>query len=370
MVPEDEHEDGGAVKARAFIVAGGAAISAAAIFACSLRDTSYLQAGGGPPGNEGGADNVVPGVDGSTATRTATVVAGNQFAPSLLTQDNENLYWVTSDGNVMAIKKDGSETAPRTMATAGAGVTALGTTDAAELFYTKGAEVFLVPKSGGGGAGTAIASTSPPPRALAVDPTFVFAMAEDETGEIEPGLYRFQHDGGAPTVLRRASESLYMYAIALQGNDVFWDEGDGVFLSLPKNAIADAGPTTYDVMGAGGTIESALYANSFTVDENAFFYSDSSNVRSHARAPISTANTIIPYSAETTSVRAVAVDDRFVYAIETGAAGTLRRNTKDGKGAPELMLDGLSTPNSLAVDGTSVYIALEGPPGAIVKCAK
>ena len=246
--------------------------------------------------------------------------------------------------------------------------TALATAENAALFYTKGTEVFTVPKAGG--ASTSIGTTTPPPRALAIDPAFVFAMAEDENAADEPGLYRFQHDGGAPTVLRRASDSLYMYAIALQGNDVFWDEGEGTFFSLPKDAVADAGPTLYEGKGANESIETALYANGFAVDQNAFFYSDGTNVRTHQRAPSSTANTVISYAADTTSVTAVAIDDQYVYAIETGANGTLRRNTKDAKGAPELMLDGLGTPNSLAVDGTAIYIALEGPPGAIVKTTK
>jgi hypothetical protein len=365
VVPEDARGD--AVRRRTFVAVGGAVVATTTILACSLRDTSYLQAGGGTlPSEGGGADNVVPGVDGGeTPTHTATVVAADQFAPGLLTQDDENIYWLNGDGNVLAIKKDGTESAPRTVVAAGAGVIALAATaGATPLFYTKGAQVFSVPKSGG--VGTPIATTSPPARALAADPSFVFAMAEDEQSDIEPSLVRFQHDGGVPTVLRVASDSLYMYAIALQGNDVFWDEGEGTFFSLPKNAVGDAAaPTPYDVSG-GSSVESALYANAFVVDENAFFYSDGTNVRTHARAP-GTALTAIPY-AESTGVRAVAIDDRFVYAIET--SGTLRRNAKDAKGTPELMLSGLATPNSFAVDGSAVYIAVEGPPGAIVKCSK
>jgi hypothetical protein len=369
VVSEDANGD--ALRRRAFVAAGAAIVATTTIFACSLRDTSYLQAGGGPtlPNEGGGADNVVPVVDGETPTKTATVVAADQFAPSLLTQDDENLYWANSDGNLMAIRKDGSESAPRTVFAAGPGVIALATTPGATaLFYTKGSQVFTVTKSGG--AATPIATTDPPARALAVDPSFVFAMAEDEQSDVEPTLVRFQHDGGVPTVLRVASDSLYMYAIALQGNDVFWDEGEGTFFSLPKTAAADAGPTTYEGPNASGLVESALYANAFAVDETAFFYSDSTNVRTHQRAPTSTPNTAIAYSADTTSVRAVAIDDRWVYGVETGANGTLRRNTKDAKGEPELMLAGLATPNSIAVDANAVYLAVEGPPGAIVKCAK
>ena len=82
------------------------------------------------------------------------------------------------------------------------------------------------------------------------------------------------------------------------------------------------------------------------------------------------ANTVIPYAADTISVTAVAIDGQYAYAIQTGANGTLRRNTKDAKGTPELMLDGLATPNSLAVDANAIYIAVEGPPGAIIKTTK
>lgn len=367
MVPEGE--DGDAVNRRGIAGAGAIVVATGWLAACSLRDTSYLQAGGTTtPPNEAGPDSILPGVDGSTATHTATVIVPNLLAPSLLTQDKDNLYWVTSDGNVMAIKKDGTEASPRTITAAGTGVTALATVDAAELFYTKGTDVFTVPKAGG--AATTIATTTPPPRALAVDPSFVFAMAEDENSADEPGLYRFQHDGGASTVLRRASDSLYMYAIALQGSDVFWDEGEGTFFSLKKDAVADAGPTMYEGKGPNDSIETALYANGFAVDENAFFYSDGTDVRTHQRVPSSTANIVIPYDVDSAGVTGVAIDDKFAYAIESGANGTLRRNTKDAKGTPELMLDGLGTPNSLAVDETAVYIALEGPPGAIVKTNK
>lgn len=362
------------MKRRTIIGTGGLCIATALIAACSLRDTSYLQAGGGtPPLDEGGntPDTIAPGTDGAVGTHTATVVAANQFSPNFLVQDNDSLYWVTSDGNVMALKKDGSEQAPRTVIAAGTGVIALATADGAPLFYTKGDEIFTVAKAGG--AATLIAKTTPPARALAVDSSFVFAMAEDEASDVEPTLNRFQHDGGAPTVLRTASDSLYMYAIALQGNDVFWDEGEGTFFSLPKSSPPDAGPSMYVGNGPGGTTESTLFANGFVLDDTSFFYSDGMNVRTHQRAPTSTATIAIAFPDVMTTINAVtavAIDDRYVYGIVTEANGSLRRNTKDARGEPELMLTGLQTPNSLAVDATSIYIAVEGPPGAIVKTTK
>ena len=245
---------------------------------------------------------------------------------------------------------------------------AVGTADSAPLFYSKDAKVFVVDKASpaGDSPGTPIGDANPTARALAVDSQFVFAMAEDESSDLTPELLRFAHDGGGRTLMRSADESLYMTAMTIHGNDVFWDEAEGKFFSLPKTAV-DAGPMEYEA--TGGTAESALYPAAFAVDDNAFYYSDGQSVRSHARLPSSSATTVLSY-ASAESISAIAIDDRFVYAIDTAANGTLRRNTKDGKGTPELLLDGLTKPNSLAVDATSVYVTLEGPPGTIVKCAK
>lgn len=368
MVPKDE--DGDAVNRRAIVASAGALVVAASIFACSLRDTAYLQAGGGTLPNEAGADSPTPGIDSSSAgTCKPVTVATNLIAPTLLTQDGQNLYWLSGEGFILAIKKDGSETAPRKLATAGQGVGAVGTADSAPLFYSKDTQIFVVDKSAAvaDSAGTPIGVANPTARALAVDPEFVFAMAEDDSSNLTPELLRFGHDGGARTVMRAADESLFMTAMTIQGNEVFWDEGEGIFRSLPKTAAVDAGPTLYEA--TGGTAETALNPAAFAVDENAFYYSDGQSVRSHARIPLSSATTVLSY-ASAESVSAIAIDDRFVYAIDTAAGGTLRRNTKNGKGTPELLLDALAKPNAVVVDAASVYVVLEGPPGTIVKCAK
>lgn len=366
MVPEPEN----APVSRAAFVITFAVGSAAAILACSFRDITYLQVGPAPAGTDsGGTDAVTPeaggGGDGSVATRTATVVAPGQLGPRLLTQDDTTLYWVTNDGNILALKKDGSESAPRPVAPA-AGVTFLIAEEGAgpSLFYASDSQVFRVDKAGGMPA--PIGTTDPAPRALAADSAHVFVMGDDDGLSNESaGLYRFQHDGGAPAVLRRAELGV-MYAIALRGNDVFWDEGDEVFLSLPKSSAPDAGPQRYRPTGA--TQQISLTPQAFTVDDQAFFYSDQSgDVRTLARQPASAPTLII---ASTSPVEALAIDGTHVYALETTGNGVLRRNTKDGRGTAELMLDNLAKPSSLVVDATTVFIAIEGPPGAIVKCAK
>jgi hypothetical protein len=369
VVPQDAGGD--ALKRRGFVTASGAVVVAAgALIACSLRDTSYLQAGdGGSPTDTGPGGETTPGDGASNAIRTAATVIGDLVGPSRLDQDADNLYWLSGDGKILAIRKDGSEAAPRTLATPAAAVNAIAVGPTA-VFYASGNAIFTLPKTSTGGQGTSIGTTEPLSRALAVDDAFVFAMAENNNSGFEfSGLYRFQHDGGAPTVLRRAEEAQLMVAIALHGPNVFWDEGEGTFYALPKTAMGDGGatPQTFTTPGAQEIAYSEL---SFAVDDNAFFFSDGTNVRTHARLTSSSATTLLAYADTDDTVTAIALDETSVYAVETAVDGTLRRRAKDGKTDPELLLDKLDKPNSLAVDATSVYVAVEGPPGKIVKCAK
>lgn len=346
----------------------GAFIAASAIFACSLRDTSYLQAGGGPtplPDGGGGDDAPVNPDTGSGATRTATVIASGQVAPQFLTQDDGTLYW-TGEGKIFALKKDGSETAPREVTAAAAGITFLVAEEGAgpNLFFTSGKEIKVVPKAGG--TPTSIATTNPAPVALAVDPTYVFAAANDPDA-FEAALMRYTHDGMSPTVVRAPDEASEVVAVALQGTDVWWDEGTGDFFSLPRNTGPDAGAKKYSV--SGQDVEYSYTPLGFAVDEKAIYYSNGTEVRAFAKTATGTPTQLINYE-DTSEITAIAVDDKYVYAIDSRTNGTLRRNTKDKPGTPELMLDGLAKPTSIAVDATSVYLTIEGPAGTIVKCAK
>jgi hypothetical protein len=361
---------------RGWIFGGIALATAATFWACSLHDTSYLDRGdNGEPDvvqRDAFTPDAGPDEAGDNPTRTATVFVPNQNGPRLLVQDDASLYWVNNDGNLLAFKKDGSDATPRLVAQIGPGVTFVVAEEgsAPDLFYTSEDKVFSVPKSGG--APAAIGTTLPPPVALGIDPSYVFAMADDGdngTSGQSAGLYRFQHDGGATVVLHRATDTGgRMYGMALQGTDVFWDEGAGAFYSLVKNAPADAGPQVY--AATQGTSETATGPLAFSLDDKAFYYSDGTLVRSHPRVVSSAAKTLIGFPDSTISVRAIAIDDRSVYAVDDEVGGSLRRNDKSGTTAPETMLSDLATPNSLVVDGNSVYIAVEGPPGQIVKCAK
>lgn len=356
------------MRPRALAFAVGTIASASAIMACSLRDTSYLKAGGASP-SEAGADNDVatPPVDGSTPTRTATTIASGQAGPRLLVQDDSAIYWVTNDGNVSALKKDGSETTPRTVGNVGTSVTSMAAEPGSgpNLFYTSGGEVRRIPKAGG--SPSLVGATTPAPRALAVDATHVFAMSDDDTSADPSSITRFPNAGGAGQMIF-SSDASYIGAIAVEGDNVFWDSLDNRFNSLPKNASPDAGPPT-SYRPTGDADESSITPFAFAVDGQAFYYSNGTDVRSFKRQETGVATQLLFYEVESV-VNAIAIDDRYVYAIDAIVNGTLRRAQKDGLGAAETMLAALLKPTSLAVDSTSVYLAVEGTPGAILKCTK
>lgn len=346
-------------------VAIGALVTVPAIFACSLRDTSYLRASGGTPVDDAGDDDAI--VDGAKATCAATVLASGLAGPRLLVQDDSAIYWVTNDGNLSALKKDGTATAPRTVGGIGASVTSMAAEPGSgpNIFYTTGSEVRRIPKAGG--ASALVGTTTPAPRALAVDATHVFAMADDDTSADPSSITRFTHAGGAGEVIY-SSEGAFVAAIALEGEDVFWDAYDNEFNSLPKSVAPDAGtPVSYRPSSAGD--ESATAPRAFAVDPQAFYYSNSVDVRSFKRQPTGVPTQLLSYDVDAL-VQAIAIDDRYVYAIDTVVNGTLRRAPKDGLGTPEVMLDGLVKPTALVVDATNVYVTVEGTPGAVLKCAK
>lgn len=355
---------------RAMLAAAGAL--ALALSACTLvRDLDYLTDGRGADGLDGGAlDGALPGdaqADGGGA-RTAETMVGQLVVPRLLVQDETSLYWVVADGSLLALAKEG-ETTARTLANVGPSVVSLAADPGSggAIYLASNAEIRRVPKAGG--APETVATTSPRPAALAVDDANVFVMAYDPDA-LEVGIVRVAKGGGAPVQIAGAGpDTTDLYAIALDRDAVFWDEGDNVFRSAPKSSGPDAGATmTY--RANGDDVESAVGPLAFAVDDAAIYYADGFAVRSLVRAPSATPTTLISTTDDLAEIEVIALDGEHVYALDVRAGGALWRNVKTGLGTPEKLVADLPKPNALAVDARFVYVTVEGPEGRLVRITK
>lgn len=337
---------------------------ASALVACTVvRDLDYLSAGPAPA--DAGGDASAPGDAGGRAAET---VVGQLVVPRLLVQDERSLYWITSDGAIHALEKENATT-PRTVADGGPAVVALAADPgpAGALYYATGGQVFSVPKTGGTAA--PLGSTTPAPAAIAVDDTYVFVMASEEAAP-DPAIVRFTRAGGAKVQIAGAGpDTTDLFAMAIDRDDVFWDEGDNVFRSAPKNAGPDAGAAmAYRATSAES--ESAIGPRAFAVDGDAIYYSDGLAVRSVQRVAAATPTALITPPDDLAEIDVIALDDTYVYALDVRAKGALWRNVKTGRGTPEKLLGDLPKPNAIAVDATWIYVTVEGPEGKLLKLKK
>jgi len=363
---------GDVLNRRALVAVIGVAAPLFGGFACSLRDTSYLTSGGGADG--GGQDVTTeppPGdssLSESGATKKAVVIATNQMNARLLAQDDDSLYWFAG-GDLVGMKKR-NETMPHMVVPNAGAAVALAADKAAgsgELFYAVGTTVFSVAKTGG--MPKTVTTTSPPPDWIAVnDAQNVFVVANDPQGNDNPHIVRVPRAGGPPAFLESA-DTVEVSALALDTTSFFWDEGDNIFRSLPKDAVPDAGaPTTYPIPVGPNDVEGPTSPENFALDDNYFFYSDDIKLHSFGRTPGASPNVLITFATDTERT-AIAIDSMFAYAIEESVKGTLLRNTKDGKGTAELWLDQLNKPSALVVDDTAVYLTVSGD-GTVLRVDK
>ncbi len=338
-------------------------VIASAVAACTLvRDLDYLTEA--PAAVDAGE----AGVPSDAGGRTAELMVGQLVVPRLLVQDEGALYWMASDGSLLALNKE-NDASPRTVTKAGPAVMALAADPGAGglLYYATGAQVFSVPKTGG--TGTPLGSTSPSPAAIAIDDTYVFVMAYDESGAA-PAIVRFSRaDGTKVQIAAAGPEATDLFGIALDRDNVFWDEGDNVFRSAPKSAGPDAGAAML-YRATSAETESAIGPDAFAVDADAIYYSDGTVVRSLQRVAAAAPTTLIATSDDLAELGAIALDDTYVYALDMRGNGALWRNVKTGRGTPEKLLDGLPKPNAIAVDARWIYLTVEGPEGKLLKLRK
>lgn len=343
-----------------------AVLLGSALAACTLvRDLDYLTDGPATTDGGGGEGGAPPDAGG----RTAEVMAGGLVVPRLLVQDEASLYWVTSDGSLFALKKE-NETTPRKLASLGPSVVALAADPATggSLYFAAGAQVASVPKAGGTPA--PLGSTSPPPAALAIDDANVFVMAYQENAVDPPAIVRIARTGGAKVQIAGAGpDTTDLFAIALDRDNVFWDEGDNVFRSAPKTAGPDAGAAMQYRASGSGT-ESAIGPRAFAVDQSAIYYSDGTAVRSLQRAASATPTTLITPTDDLAELDVLAIDDTHAYALDVRVNGALWRNVKTGRGTPEKLVSDLPKPNAIAVDATWIYVTVEGPEGKLLRVKK
>jgi hypothetical protein len=190
----------------------------------------------GTDGSGDGAMIVSAPADGGQAT----VLAMGETAPTQITADFDNLYWIDAGKSLRMLPLQGGGQ-PTTLASPGESGPLGFAIDATNAYYTTASGVWSVPLAGG--TPTKLV-TDTPDAAIAVDDTYVYWV--DHT----PGqLQRVQKAGGGVLLLAKDATSFastYAGSLAADGIDTYWVSTDeGIVWTMPSGG----GPATQLVGG-------------------------------------------------------------------------------------------------------------------------
>lgn len=356
----------------ALAVAVSCASAVAVLAACTLTQSlEYLQQGDGgsvdpdsSSGGEGGREGGAP--------RPGEVIVPNLTKPDFLAQDATSLYWVAA-GTVQSVPKVGGT--PRTHGTA-AGVTSLAVDPAEDgfVFVAAGREVVRFPKTGvARGVVFSAPTMTAPVNTVLADDKALFVLQYDDLGEASL-VRKMAKDGTGQVDL--AGDAGFASLMTQDQTTLFWMDSTispTTFYELAKTAspgtqpspltflLDDEYPVSSHEVAADGT-------NLYWTVENA---NNVPLIMTRKRQKSSPA--IVLYrGAGDGAFGGIALDDTFVYALDLKAGAVLRVAKSGTSPAADVVLDGLSGPRSLVVDGTNVYVTIEatGALGAVVKRKK
>ena len=359
------------------LVCGTAA--AGVLFACTLTQSlDYLQKGDGGgvtvaeagdgPSGEGGAEG---------GGRVPVWQVTGQTKPGFLALDAVNVYWI-ADNKVFSVPKATGGT-PKLLGPVPPNTSALtaDTDPAGFVFAAVATNVLRFPKDGSG-AGGAVTVFAPPVGAtnadtIGADDSSLFVLQVDMTGAGgDARVLRMAKDGGAPTDISGDGGATTM---TLDPSSLLWLSADPNVLAFIQHAKAAPGGTDSAVFTLAPNDNLPAFSSEIAVDATNLYWltTDAASTKalivSRKRQPAASAVTI--YLGTTDDMLDdIAIDDQYVYALDTHASSVLR--VPKGGGDREDLLTGLKQPTSLAVDQSGIYVsdAVAGMNGVILKIAR
>jgi hypothetical protein len=275
---------------------------------------------------------------GETLTTLAQVAASE---PEYVATDGKNVYVAaTGTGTVFQVPVGGGpvvtlasgQDQPIGIAVYGADVYWTN-----EASGTKNGTVMKVPV--GGGTPVAIASGVDVPFLLAVDGTNAYFTVIGST----PAVMVVPVTGGVPAVFASGTSP---WAITVQGGSVYWTDSGSVF-SAPTSGVGAGGPT---LLAAGQSFPFSIAADASNV-----YWTNASGDGALLSLPRTggTPKTL----ASSTGMASLAIDASNAYLSSPGTSpndGAILRVPLAG-GSATTLASGQTTPEGIAVDGSSVY---------------
>ncbi len=311
---------------------------------CGMREPQQLPA----PGDGGPPDvrDPEPSADSGTAKVPVTLASG-QYVPNCLAVDGANVYWTTSDGNVLSVPTGGGT--PTVLASSQGMPFGIAVDRATSSVYwvrtsLSSGMVMSIPIAGG--APRVLADKQRDPVRIAVDRGAVYW-----TNRSEGTVVTMPAGGGTPTEL--ATRQGTLTDVAVGPHAVYWSAiGQEAIRSLP-----DGGEIATIAIGAHAVSLSVVGTTAYWAD--ALLRDDGAGIfrLDQGRAPVELARSPSP-------VAAVA-DDRHVYWSDD-ATGTIRRVSIAG-GEATVIATGQGSPSELAIDNQAVYWITEG---SVMKLSK
>jgi hypothetical protein len=270
---------------------------------------------------------------GATLT-TLAVEEGS--APTFLAVDANNVYWTASVGFVLKVSVRGG--AVVTLASGQSDPVGIAV-DSANVYWANdgtGATGSVMKVPLGGGTPTTLASVKGTPYEVAIDATHVFWT----NFATDAGVMQVPIAGGAATVLAATTES---WAIAVQGANVFYTDGDNVL-----TVGVDGGtPVT---LASGQADPYSLAADAISV----YWSNIGSPDPALLKAPIGGGTPVTLVSGMPAHI---AVDGTSVYFTSQGTGPNDMRvmSVPIGGGTPTTLVNGQSAAEGVAVYGKNVY---------------
>jgi len=300
---------------------------------CGMRDPQQL-----PAPSDSGAPDVrdarQPTTDGEI-TKVPITLASGQYMPNCLAVDGVNVYWTTSEGNVMSVPTGGGT--PTVLASKQGLPFGIAVDRASSTVYwvrTSSSSGMVMSSPVAGGTPRVVADNQRGPMRIAVDHGLVY-WANQSAGTV----MRLPAGGGTPAEL--ATRQGTVADVAVGSHAVYWSAiGQESIRWLPAEGGAatiatDAHAASLSVVGT-----TVYWADALLRDDGAGIFR-----LDQGHAPVELARSPSP-------VAAVA-DEQHVYWSDD-ATGTIRRVSIAG-GDATVIATGQTSPSELAIDDHAVY---------------
>jgi hypothetical protein len=245
------------------------------------------------------------------------------------------------------------------------------------VFAAVGTDVLRLPKDGSGAAANVVVfapgAAATTADTIGADDTSLFVLQYAPNGPgADARILRMAKDGGAPADISGDGGATTM---TLDPTSVIWLSASPDTTQLVQHAKGAPAGTDSAIFSLGPDDGVPTLSTDIAVDD-AFLYWITTDptatkhlIVSRKRQPAASVVTIYLGLPDDVLAR-LAIDDKYVYALETHAS-TLLRVPKSG-GDPVMLLSALKQPSGLAVDGTGIYVAVAdvGMNGKVFKIAK